>query len=66
MLTKNIVFTNFQNNQNNSKISSIFKNLKKNFFNKSDRLLMSFSDRYKYSFKSGEIKNTKNIIQLIS
>ena len=52
MLTKNIVFTNFQNNKNISKISSIFKNLKKNFFNKSDRLLMSFSEKYKYSFKS--------------
>ena len=67
MLTKNIVFTNFQNNKNISKISSILKNIKKNFFNKSDKLLMSFSEKYQYSFKSSGIKKYKkfNIINII-
>ena len=67
MLTKNIVFKNFQKNKDSSKIKNIFKNIKKKFFNKSDRLLMSFSEQYKYSFKSSEIKkykkfNTINIV----
>jgi len=59
MLTKNIVFTNFQINKTTLKISSIFKNLKNLFFKKSDRLLISFSDKYKYSFKSKELKKYK-------
>ena len=59
MLTKNIVFTNFKINKTTLKISSIFKNLKNLFFKKSDRLLISFSDKYKYSFKSKELKKYK-------
>ena len=59
MLTKNIVFTNFQINKTTLKISSIFKNLKNLFFKKIDRLLISFSDKYKYSFKSKELKKYK-------
>ena len=59
MLTKNIVFKNFQKNKDSLKIKNIFKNLKKNIFNKSDRLLMSFSEQYKYSFKLSEIKKYK-------
>ena len=59
MLTKNIVFTNFQINKKTSKIKVIFKKLKNFFFKKNDKLLTSFSDQYKYSFKSNELKKYK-------
>ena len=67
MLTKNIELINFKNNKNISKISHILKNIKKKFLNKSDKLLMSFSDSYQYSFKSNEIKKYKkfSIINVI-
>ena len=59
MLTKNIVFTNFQTNKKTSKISIIFKIFKNFFLKKSDKLLTSFSDQYKYSFKLNDLKKYK-------
>ena len=59
MLTKNIELISFKKKQNTSKIKAIFQNIKKNFLNKSDRLLMSFSNNYQYSFKINEIKKYK-------
>ena len=62
MLTKNIELISFKKKQNTSKIKAIFQNIKKNFLNKSDRLLMSFSNNYQYSFKTNEIKKYKKCI----
>ena len=59
MLTKNINFTNFLNIKNRIKVSKIFLNLKKDLFNKNNKLLLSLSEDYKYSFNSIQIKKYK-------
>ena len=56
MLTKNINFTNFLNTKKNIKITKIFNDLKKNFSEKKDKLLLSLSKNYEYSFKINQIK----------
>tara|TARA_B100001057_G_scaffold377853_1_gene383139 strand:+ start:2046 stop:3215 length:1170 start_codon:yes stop_codon:yes gene_type:complete len=59
MLTKNINFSNFLNVKRNIKIKSIVDNLKKNFSEKKDELLLSLSQNYKYSFKLNQINKYK-------
>ena len=59
MLTKNIIFSNFSNVKKNIKIEKIFKNLKKNFLEKKDKLLLSLSNNYEYSFKINQIEKYK-------
>ncbi len=58
MLTKNIKIKNFRI-KSNIKIKNIFKKTKKNFDKKSDKLLQSFSENYKYSFNLKKIKKYK-------
>ena len=50
MLTKNIKFKNFLVKSKNLKIKKIFKNLKKNFLLGNEKLLLSLSENYQYSF----------------
>ena len=59
MLTKNINLKNFSNFKKEIKIEKIFKNLKKNLSNKNDRLLLSLTDNYKYSFNTNQLKKFK-------
>ena len=59
MLTKNIIFSNFLNVKKNIKVEKIFKNLKKNFLEKKDKLLLSLSSNYEYSFKFNKINKYK-------
>ena len=59
MLTKNINFKNFLNFKKKIKIQKIFENLKKNLSNKNDRLLLSLTEYYKYSFNSNHLKKYK-------
>ncbi len=59
MLTKNIDLTNFLNTKKNVQIIKIFNNLKKNFKKKKDRLLLSLSQNYEYSFTINQIKKYK-------
>ncbi len=59
MLTKNINFSNFLNIKKNPKISKIFNDLKKNFLEKKDKLLLSLSHYYEHSFKINQIKKYK-------
>ncbi len=59
MLTKNIIFSNFSNVKKNIKIEKIFKNLKKNFLEKKDKLLLSLSSNYEYSFNLNQINKYK-------
>ena len=57
MLTKNINFINFPQKKN-SNVRKLFNNIIKNYLEGNDKLLLSLSDKYKYSF------NLKNISQL--
>ena len=59
MLTKNINFTNFSNIKKNIKIKKIFNELKNNFLEKKDKLLLSLSNNYEYSFKINQIEKYK-------
>ncbi len=59
MLTKNINFKNFLNFKKKIKIQKIFENLKKNLSNKNDRLLLSLTENYKYSFNTNHLKKYK-------
>ena len=59
MLTKNINFTNFSNTKKNIKTIKIFNDLKKGFLEKKDKLLLSLSHNYEYSFKINQIKKYK-------
>ena len=56
MLTKNINFNNFQYKQKNN-IKNIFDDIKKNYFLGKEQLLLSLSDRYKYSFDLKKVSN---------
>lgn len=59
MLTNNIEFKNFKNLKKNQKVLHILRNLKKNFFNKSDLLLLSLTQNYKFSFTHKQISKYK-------
>ena len=59
MLTKNINFKNFFKNKKRNNIIQIFKNIKKNFFLKKDKLLSSLSEGYQYSFDKKFIQKFK-------
>ena len=66
MLTKNIKFKNFLVKSKNLKIKKIFKNLKKNFLLGNEKLLLSLSENYQYSFDKKLInKLNKFLIILI-
>jgi len=54
MLTKNINFINFPQKKK-SNVKKIFNGIKKNYLEGNDKLLLSLSDQYKYSF------NLKNL-----
>ena len=57
MLTKNINFNNFPYRKKNN-IKNIFNDIKKNYFLGKEQLLLSLSDRYKYSF---DLKKTPKL-----
>ena len=57
MLTKNINFNNFPYKKKNN-IKNIFNDIKKNYFLGKEQLLLSLSDRYKYSF---DLKKTPKL-----
>ena len=59
MLTKNIKFKNFLVKSKNLKIKKIFKNLKKNFLLGNEKLLLSLSENYQYSFDKKLINEHK-------
>ena len=59
MLTKNINFKNFFKNKKRDNIIQIFKNIKKNFFLKKDKLLSSLSEGYQYSFDKKFVQKFK-------
>ena len=59
MLTKNIKFKNFLVKSKNLKIKKIFKNLKKNFLLGNEKLLLSLSENYQYSFDKKLINKHK-------
>ena len=50
MLTKNIKFNNFSVKSKNQSIYKIFNNLKKNFFQNKEKILLSLSKNYKYNY----------------
>ena len=58
MLTKNINFNNFLYKKKNN-IKNIFNDIKKNYFLGKEQLLLSLSDRYKYSFDLKKITKLK-------
>ena len=49
MLTKNINFHNFSCKKKNN-VKNIFNEIKKKYFLGKEKLLLSLSDQYKYSF----------------
>ena len=58
MLTKNINFNNFSCKKKNN-IKNIFNKIKKNYFLGKEKLLISLSDQYKYSFDLKKISKLK-------
>ena len=58
MLTKNINFNNFPYKKKNN-IKNIFNDIKKNYFLGKEKLLLSLSDQYKYSFDLKKIPKLK-------
>ena len=58
MLTKNINFNNFSFKKKNN-IINIFNKIKKNYFLGKEKLLISLSDQYKYSFDLKKISKLK-------
>ena len=58
MLTKNINFNNFLYKKKKN-IKNIFNDIKKNYFLGKEQLLLSLSDRYKYSFDLKKISKLK-------
>jgi len=58
MLTKNINFKNFPYKITNNTIS-IFNDIKKSYFLGKDKLLLTLSDKYKYSFNLKKISKLK-------
>ena len=58
MLTKNINFNNFSCKKKNN-IINIFNKIKKNYFLGKEKLLISLSDQYKYSFDLKKISKLK-------
>ena len=50
MLSKNIRFKNFPNKSNNSSIYRSFNELKKDYFKKKIKILLSLSKNYKYNY----------------
>ena len=58
MLTKNINFHNFSCKKKNN-IKNIFNDIKKNYFLGKEKLLLSLSDQYKYSFDLKKISKLK-------
>ena len=58
MLTKNINFNNFPYKKKNN-IKNIFNDIKKKYFLGKEQLLLSLSDRYKYSFDLKKISKLK-------
>ena len=69
MLTKNINFHNFLCKKKNN-VKNIFNEIKKNYFLGKEKLLLSLSDQYKYSFDLKKISKLKKfsiyrIIKLI-
>ena len=58
MLTKNINFNNFLYKKKNN-IKNIFNDIKKNYFLGKEKLLLSLSDQYKYSFDLKKISKLK-------
>ena len=58
MLTKNINFNNFSYKKKKN-IKNIFNDIKKNYFLGKEQLLLSLSDRYKYSFDLKKISKLK-------
>tara|TARA_Y100000741_G_scaffold331858_1_gene287453 strand:- start:501 stop:1676 length:1176 start_codon:yes stop_codon:yes gene_type:complete len=59
MLTKNINFKNFSNKSHYFKIKNIFLKIKKSYLSDKEKLLNSFSKKYKYSFSKKIIKKYK-------
>ena len=58
MLTKNINFHNFSCKKKNN-VKNIFNEIKKNYFLGKEKLLLSLSDQYKYSFDIKKISKFK-------
>ena len=58
MLTKNINFKNFTYKKKNN-IKNIFNEIKKNYFLGKEKLLLSLSDQYKYSFDLKSLSRIK-------
>jgi len=58
MLTKNINFHNFSCKKKNN-VKNIFNEIKKNYFLGKEKLLLSLSDQYKYSFNLKKISKLK-------
>ena len=58
MLTKNINFHNFSYKKKNT-VKNIFNQIKKNYFLGKEKLLLSLSDKYKYSFDKKKISKFK-------
>ena len=58
MLTKNINFHNFSCKKKNN-VKNIFNEIKKNYFLGKEKLLLSLSDQYKYSFDLKKISKLK-------
>lgn len=58
MLTKNINFNNFPYKKKKN-IKNIFNDIKRNYFLGKEQLLLSLSDRYKYSFDLKKISKLK-------
>ena len=58
MLTKNINFNNFPYKKKNN-IKNIFNDIKKNYFLGKEKVLLSLSDQYKYSFDLKKISKLK-------
>ena len=50
MLTSNIKFKNFSIAANKNNVIKLFKNLKENFFNGNEKILLSLTKNYRYSF----------------
>ena len=59
MLTRNINFHNFSYKKKNT-VKNIFNQIKKNYFLGKEKLLLSLSDQYKYSFDKKKYLNLKD------
>ena len=64
MLSKNIRFKNFSNKSNNLSIYRSFNKLKKDYFKKKIKILLSLSKNYKYNYSKRIVLKYSHVLTL--